>query len=55
LTIDVALGTEDAFFDEALVKDTSALLNKREIEHRTHAFKGGHAVDPELLLGLLDG
>jgi len=55
LTIDVALGTEDAFFDEALVKDTSALLNKREIEHRTHAFKGGHAVDPELLLGLLEG
>lgn len=53
LTIDVALGTEDAFFDDALMTDTSALLTERGIEHRTHSFHGGHAVDPELLIQLL--
>jgi hypothetical protein len=54
MRIDVALGTEDAFFDDSLLKTTASVLVANAVPFTAHSFQGGHAIDTELLQRLLD-
>jgi predicted esterase len=54
MPVDVALGTEDAFFDDSLLKTTASVLDANDVPYSTHTFEGGHAIDTELLQRLLD-
>ncbi len=51
--VDIALGGEDPFFDDALIDDTTHLLNEHRIAHQSHRFDGGHTIDSVLLQSLL--
>lgn len=52
--IDVAFGDADPFFDEDILRDTSVLLEAHKISHQPHVFHGGHSVNSQLLLELLE-
>jgi len=54
MRVDVALGTEDAFFDDSLLKTTASVLDANAVPFTAHSFQGGHAIDTELLQRLLD-
>ena len=54
MRIDVALGTEDDFFDDSLLKTTASVLEEKAVSFTTHSFQGGHAIDTDLLQRLLD-
>ena len=54
MRIDVALGTEDDFFDDSLLKTTASVLEAKAVSFTTHSFQGGHAIDTDLLQLLLD-
>ena len=54
MRVDVALGTEDAFFDESVLKTTASVLDAKAVPYTTHSFEGGHAIDTDLLQRLLD-
>lgn len=54
LRVDVALGTEDPFFDDELLRTTASILDAKQVAYTTHTFPGGHAVDASLLARLLD-
>ena len=54
MRVDVALGTEDPFFDDALLQTTASILDTKQVEYTAHTYRGGHSVDPSLLAELLD-
>ena len=53
LAIDVALGTDDPYFDDGLLQTTAEVLNANGVTFTPHSFEGGHAIDAQLLLRLL--
>ena len=54
IPIMTALGEEDPFFQDALVNDTSELLKTAELSFAHHSYPGGHRVEGQLLLRLLE-
>ncbi len=49
----VALGDDDAFFDESLIQRTQTAFESNGIEHEIIRFAGGHVVDSEALSHVL--
>lgn len=49
MRVDVALGDKDPFFEDNLLTDTAANLDRMQVPYSLHRFKGGHAIDPDLL------
>jgi predicted esterase len=45
----IALGDDDAFFDDALIQRTQAAFESNGIAHEVIRFSGGHTVDSEAL------
>ena len=54
LPVDLALGDDDPFFKDELLTDTATILNDKRVAYNLHRFQGGHVIDPDLLLQIVN-
>ena len=52
--VDLALGDDDPFFKDELLTDTATILNDKRVAYNLHRFQGGHVIDPDLLLQIVN-
>lgn len=53
LPIDVAIGSDDPYFDNGFLRTTEEVLGANGVTFTAHSFAGGHEIEPQLILQLL--